>query len=148
MSTCEERHEKEMQRRTREEMRRCVHFNGVMNAECNAGVNYHELLGDGVGCFAHMPCFSDEQSKVRCDKAEFLSESEARAKVDAHEIYIQEFIQQLNNSICPTCKVQVKQKQIGPCVYGTCGHRLYQGKVNPEFAYRERKIRSTRRLDR
>lgn len=140
------KHEQEMQRRTCEEMHRCVHFNGVMNDECDAGVNYHGLLGDGVGCFAHMPCLSDKQSSVTCSRAQFLSESEARAKVDAHEVHIQEFIQQLNNSICPTCKVEVKQRQVGPCVYGTCGHRLYQGTVNPEFAYEEKRIHSTRRL--
>lgn len=141
-----DKHEQEMRRRTREEMHKCVHFNGTMNDECDAGINYHGLLGEGVGRFAHMPCFSDKQSTVACSKAQFLSESEARAKVDAHEVHIQEFIQQLNNSICPTCKVQVKQKQIGPCVYGTCGHRLYQGTVNPEFAYEEKRIHSTRRL--
>lgn len=40
----------------------------------------------------------------------------------------------LLGSVCPTCKVKVRQQQIGRCVYGDCGHRLYQGKVNPEHA--------------
>lgn len=126
--------EKEMRRRTDEELRRCVHFNGVMNDACDAGINYHALLGDGVGCFARMPCFKDEASTVICDKASFLTESEARARVNEHEKHIQEFIQQLNNSICPTCKIEVKQRQVGRCVYGSCGHRLYQGAVNPKYA--------------
>lgn len=120
-------HEKEMQRRTREVLRKCIHFNGVMNDECEAGVNYHALLGDGFGCFKHLPCLSDA-SAVHCDKASFPSDVEARAQVDADEIKIQEFVKQLNDGICPVCKIQVQQKQVGPCVYGTCGHRLYQGK--------------------
>lgn len=136
--------EKEIQRRVQVGMNRCVHFNGVMNNECAAGVNYHGLLGSGYGCFAHMPCFNDEASTVVCSKATFLTEQEARQQVDEHEKHVQEFIRQLNGSICPTCKVQVKQRQVGPCVYGTCGHRLYQGKVNPEFAYREARIHSRR----
>lgn len=136
--------EKELQRRIQVEMNRCVHFNGVMNDECDASVNYHGLLGSGVGCFAHMPCFNDEAATVICNKVKFPSEQEARLAVDEHEKHIQEFVQQINNSICPTCKVQVKQRQVGPCVYGTCGHRLYQGKVNPEFADKETRIRSRR----
>lgn len=140
-----DKHEQEMQRRTRETMRRCIYFNGVMNDECEAGVNYHALMGDGFGCFAHMPCLSDT-GVVSCGKASFLSESEARAEVDADEIKIQQFIRELNDGICPICKVEVKQKQVGPCVYGTCGHRLYQGTVNPKFAYQEKRIHSTRKL--
>lgn len=136
--------EKELQRRVKDEMNRCVHFNGVMNDECDAGVNYHGLLGSGVGCFAHMPCFNDEVSTVNCYRAMFPTEQEARAKVDEYEKHIQEFIQQINNSICPTCKAQVRQRQVGPCVYGSCGHRLYQGKVNPEFAEKEVRIHSRR----
>ena len=138
--------EKEMQRRTREVLRKCTHFNGVMNDECEAGVNYHALLGDGFGCFAHMPCLSDPEA-VKCDRASFPSEAEARAEVEAHEVKIQEFVRQLNESICPECKVKVKQRQVGSCVYGTCGHRLYQGEVNPKFAYEERRIHSTRKLN-
>lgn len=137
--------EKEIRRRVRVEMNRCIHFNGVMNDECNAGINYHALMGSGVGCFAHMPCFNDEASPVTCGKATFPTEQEARARVDEHEKHIQEFIHQLNNSICPTCKVEVRQRQVGPCVYGTCGHRLYQGKVNPKFIEGETRIHSRRK---
>lgn len=126
-------HEKELQRLTRKTMRRCIHFNGVMNDECETGVNYHGLMGVGFGCFKHMPCLSDPEA-VNCSKASFPSETEARAEVEAREVKIQEFVRQLNEGVCPTCKVKVRQQQIGRCVYGDCGHRLYQGKVNPEHA--------------
>lgn len=117
-----------------QEMNRCIHFNGIMNDACEAGINYHELLGSEVGCFAHMPCFNDEKSTVICPKQEFYSREQAEAKVNESEAHIKEFIENLNNGICPICKIQVKQKQVGRCVYGTCGHRLYQGTVMPEFA--------------
>jgi hypothetical protein len=35
----------------------------------------------------------------------------------------------IENSICPTCKKQVVKRQVGRCVYGDCGHRLYQGRL-------------------
>jgi hypothetical protein len=116
------------------EMNRCRHFNGVQNDACDAGINYHELLGSETGCFAHIPCFNDEESKVVCSKLQFYSLEEATKIVTKREAHIKEFIEELNNSICSICKVQVKQRQVGRCVYGTCGHRLYQGTVMPQFA--------------
>lgn len=120
--------------KVKQEMNRCIHFNGVQHNVCDADVNYHELLGSEVGCFAHMPCFNDEKSTVVCSKRQFYSREEAEKVVKDHEARLAEFIEQLNQSICPICKVQVKQRQVGRCVYGTCGHRLYQGTVMPEFA--------------
>lgn len=136
--------EKELQRRTRQLMNRCIHFNGIVNETCNAGVSYKELLGDEAGWAAHMPCLRDEKSSVKCALASFLSLEQARKEIDEQDVRITEFIGQLNNSICPMCKVQVRQRQVGPCVYGTCGHHLYQGRVNPDFAVTEKRIHSMR----
>lgn len=116
------------------EMNRCAHFTGIQHPECEAGINYHALMGDGVGCFAHMPCFNDDQSTVVCDKRRFPTREEAVAEVQRHDAAIAEFLNNLKQSICPVCKIQVKQRQSGPCVYGTCGHRLYQGTVMPAHA--------------
>jgi hypothetical protein len=50
---------------------------------------------------------------------------------------IAEFISCIAESRCPHCKKQVTQRQVGHCVYGVeCGHRMYQGTVNPKFAER------------
>lgn len=35
----------------------------------------------------------------------------------------------IENSVCPTCKKKVIKRQVGRCVYGDCGHRLYQGRL-------------------
>ena len=121
-------------------MNRCIHFNGVQHDVCDAGVNYHGLMGSETGCFAHMPCFNDEKSTVVCPKRQFPSREEAEKDVTESDARIAKFIEELNQSICSICKVQVKQRQVGRCVYGTCGHRLYQGTVMPEFAEDPSKI--------
>jgi hypothetical protein len=51
----------------------CVHFNGIQNDACKAGVHYHALTGGGVGCALRLPCvrpFPGQQQveKVTCEK--------------------------------------------------------------------------------
>lgn len=135
--------DKEMKRRIDAEMNRCIHFTGIGNSECKAGVNYRNLIGGpDFGWAKHLPCLKDDQSPVVCTVAKFPTEDEARTEVDRREVAIQRFLSELNDGVCPYCKIQVQQRQVGSCVYGTCGHRLYQGKVNSRFA--EKKIHSVR----
>jgi hypothetical protein len=35
----------------------------------------------------------------------------------------------VEGNMCPVCNSEVKKVQVGRCVYGDCGHRLYQGKI-------------------
>lgn len=132
--------EKTFEEKVKQEMNRCIHFNGIMHSECKSGINYYELMGSDPECFAHMPCFNDEHSTVVCSKRQFLSREEAEKDVTESDARIAKFIEELNQSICSICKVQVKQRQVGRCVYGTCGHRLYQGTVTPEHAEDPTKI--------
>ena len=125
---------KSLRQKIAEEMKRCVHFTGIQHDTCRAGVNYHELLGTGVGCFAHMPCLADDGAAVVCESRQLPTEAEARKTVEEANAAVAEFLNQMAQGICQFCKVEVKQRQVGHCVYGTCGHRLYQGKVNPKFA--------------
>jgi len=141
-----EREQKEFQRRVANTMNKCVYFNGITNETCDAGVGYKQLLGDGVGWAAHMPCFNDDGATVVCQKRQLPTRETAVATEEDHDRRIKQFIEELNNSVCPICKQKVQQRQVGPCVYGTCGHRLYQGKVNPEFAVSGKRIHSTRKL--
>lgn len=39
------------------------------------------------------------------------------------------YLEDLMQGLCPICKQKVTKRQVGRCVYGSCGHRLYQGKV-------------------
>jgi hypothetical protein len=126
-------------------MNRCIHFNGIVNETCAAGVNYKDLLGDGVGWAAHMPCLADDGSAIVCERRQLPTREEAVATEEEHNRHIKQFLKELSEGICPVCKQKVQQRQVGLCVYGTCGHRLYQGRVNPEFAVSDRRIHSTRK---
>lgn len=135
MSRSAEWKAREMERRVQVEMNRCVHFTGIGNKTCNAGVNYREMIGGpDLGWAKHLPCLADDGSSVVCAHAQFPSETEARADVDRREARTVEFLEQIAAGTCPTCKIPVRQTQVGHCVYGSCGHRLYQGKVDPKFA--------------
>ena len=51
----------------------CIHFNGVQNDECKAGINYKEICGgQEKGIFARLPCLNTEYQKpdeqVNCEK--------------------------------------------------------------------------------
>lgn len=122
------------ERRVRKEMNRCVHFTGIQHDECKVGVNYQSLLGSGDGWAAHMPCLADDGATVVCEQRQLATEAEARQIVAEHDAAIADFLNEMAQGICSTCKVEVRQRQVGSCVYGACGHRLYQGKVNPKYA--------------
>jgi hypothetical protein len=42
---------------------------------------------------------------------------------------LKQWVDKLNNNICPYCDQQIVKQQRGRCVYGSCGHKLYQGEV-------------------
>lgn len=106
--------------------KKCKHFNGIQNDTCKAGINYHELLGTGVGCFAHMPCFS--QGEVECGKRDLYTAEESEEYEKELEQHIEEFLGRMKRHECD-CGAKVQSyKQVGHCVYREpCGHRLGQG---------------------
>ena len=74
-----------MAKHIEEIMRTCVHFNGVQHDTCRAGVNYHELFGVGVGCFAHLCCLSEPVGSVACDKSVYPTRAQAEAEQGKRE---------------------------------------------------------------
>lgn len=54
--TVEEKRAEQRERHVLNIMQTCVHFTGIQNATCKAGVNYHAQFGDGAGCFANIAC--------------------------------------------------------------------------------------------
>lgn len=127
----------EMELRILDATKKCRHFRGIQHDTCLAGVNTRQLVGGpDFGWACRLPCFPIRSAgeKVQCDKYCPWTVEEATANEEASQKSIQEFLSALNEGKCPTCKVSVKQRQVGHCVYGTCGHRLYQGRVDPQFA--------------
>jgi hypothetical protein len=115
---------------------RCVHFTGVQHDACAAGINYRAQAGGDV--MARLPCLSDEfwaakaaehGGFVECPSLRRMTPEEVEAEAEARERGIAEFLAQIKAGVCPTCKRKVELRQVGPCVYGSCGHRLYQGKA-------------------
>lgn len=109
----------------------CKHFNGIQNDECKAGVNYNKMFAHGP-----LPCrpfHADNQYRGVCPAFEWSTIEE----IAEHERLSAEAAAKFFNAMiagkCPTCGAEVVSKrQLGRCVYGEpCGHRLYQGKLDP-----------------
>jgi hypothetical protein len=72
-------------RRVEHTTRTCIHFNGIQNSQCNAGVKYTDLFGNEPGWAAHMCCTSDDNPSATCDKLALLSKEDAEKKVEESE---------------------------------------------------------------
>lgn len=120
-------------------MNRCEHFNGIMvlgsqlgrdeDKRCEAGVRYEDVRGPGPG-HRPIPCFKDRSEGSRpCASAKFPTRDEAEAEERKATARLRERFAQIAAGICPNHKVKVVLRQAGPCVYGSCGCRLYHGKL-------------------
>ena len=107
---------------------RCIHFSGFGDKECKAGVSY-ETVKDTTQRPFRWPCTRGAIA-VSCPSKETCSEEEAQAEVDEWEKVLKEADENAAKGLCPTCGKTVEpRKQVGRCVYGACGHRLYQGEL-------------------
>lgn len=59
--------------------RKCIHFNGVMNDSCKAGIKYNDVRGEGPMKF---PCL---QNGGFCESAKFPSPEEVKKRLDEIE---------------------------------------------------------------
>lgn len=65
-----------MGRSIREQIaRKCVHFNGIQNKQCEAGIRYEDVRGTERPY--KFPCLNDGGS---CPKCRFMTEEEAEAE--------------------------------------------------------------------
>jgi len=70
-------------------MQRCVHFTGIQHDECKASVSYHGQFGNGVGCFANIPCVSfDEKTSRYCPKRQYPSREDAERELAEVDEYL------------------------------------------------------------
>ena len=111
---------------------KCRHFNGIMNETCKAGVRYKEVR-DSASHPYRWPCFQDNGCSERCSSVSYYTPDEVAARVAESKAALDAFLSKLNNNICPECDQPLTYKrQVGRCVYGSCGHRLYQGRLTDE----------------
>jgi len=110
----------------------CIHFTGLMNDTCKAGVEYKSVklehrAPDGLHAY---PCFRDHDTH-NCPLQQFMSVEEAEAVAAEQEKHIRQYFEDIAQDVCPIChKAFERKKQVGRCVYAEpCGHRLYQGRA-------------------
>lgn len=110
-------------------LNKCKHFNGIQHDACRANILYSTFRKPG-GALVPLPCLRDENSLDICRSVEWYTQEEAEVIEARHSKAIEEFLQSIEDGKCLICKIQVEHKQVGRCVYGSCGHRLYQGKAS------------------
>ena len=126
-------------------MRRCVHFNGIMDLsidapkdedrKCAAGVSYASVTGNVADPNASLlskpiPCFADRDAgSLPCAARKFMTREEAVADWLDDKARISEYFAKIRAGECPNHKRKVELRQVGSCVYGDCGCRMYQGKL-------------------
>jgi len=118
---------------------RCLHFNGTMHGDCEAGVPYdrvamrYEPFRPGPNGF--LPCIRGDGIAWRCPHVAYPSEAEVeRMKIEREEM-LRRAAEELDRDLaemaagrCPHCGAAMTKRQIGRSVYADpCGHRLYQG---------------------
>lgn len=111
----------------------CRHFNGIQHDRCYAGVDYRGLMEGsttGSGRLPCLPAFSpDDPPPVSCALLNRPTREEAEAEVRESDARLEAWKTAIREGRCPTCGKQIERVQRGSCVYGSCGHRLYQGRV-------------------
>ena len=121
------------QEKIEKEMNRCVHFTGIGDASCKAGVNYRQMVGGpDYGWATRLPCFRDERKDdtAVCESIQHPTEAEATVTVESNDAAVAEMIRKLYARECSACGETYKGRQVGSCVYCEhCGYRLYQGTV-------------------
>jgi hypothetical protein len=110
-------------------LRWCNHFNGIQHDVCKAGLKYQDVrtAKEPNGGYAY-PCLKDPGA-VTCSMAEFKTREEAEEDYRESIARVTAYFEAIKRGECPTHKRAVKLRQVGSCVYGDCGCRLYQGKV-------------------
>ncbi len=112
----------------RRAMRRlsCFHFTGIGHPACAKGILY------AVVRQAHrLPCLQSMRREAPLDNCEHrrpTTDAEIDADDARSDAAIREHLAKLAAGRCPTCgNATEPRRQVSSCVYGACGHRLYQG---------------------
>jgi hypothetical protein len=114
----------------------CRHFNGLMNDACEAGVAYKQFLYEN---YLNFPCLARMDGSTfsgACATFAWQTEEEIEAEERRFTEAVVKWIKATSDGLCPECGAKVERKrQVGRCVYGDpCGHRLYQGKADPNMS--------------
>jgi hypothetical protein len=109
----------------------CIHFNGIQNKTCKAGVSYLDVRDSSGKGMYKWPCHNDDNATTTCAKAEFLAAEEAQRQADELDRHLTEALDRPKRGLCMHCSARVETYvQSGHCAYAQpCGHRLGQAKA-------------------
>lgn len=108
----------------------CRHFNGIQYTYCRAEVKYADVRNEAERPY-RLPCHG-EQAVCSCEKydprtPEEIAETEREFQAALKHI---DAFAEHESDTCPHCGQQVTAlRQVGRCVYTSCGCRLWQGTV-------------------
>lgn len=109
---------------------KCRHFTGIQHDECEAGVNYISVRDSNLPLDAgRFPCFGKGGVCAKYERRtpEEIAETESKI-LDAIK-HLFDFESRVSDA-CPHCGRQVTElRQVGRCVYTSCGCRLWQGTI-------------------
>lgn len=110
----------------------CVHFNGLMNKQCEAGVLYADVKEPGEEV-PHIPCIEGYEGIIVCEKR-LMPTPEQIAERNATIIeYLDRLARATSGELreCLECRVLVERyTEVGHCVYAEpCQHRQWNGKA-------------------
>lgn len=72
---------------TEKKLNTCKHYNGTVNSQCRAGVNYEQLAEGSLGMMRRLPCwatspFKDAEEIKTCTSREFPTPEEVAAELE------------------------------------------------------------------
>ena len=80
-------------------MTTCVHFTGIHEKNCKAGVVYHEQFGSADGCFANIPCVQAKRENLKsCPSVKYPTREEAEKEQQEREEEDRKATQAINSA--------------------------------------------------
>lgn len=104
----------------------CIHFTGVQKNICEAGMTYRDMWDNN----RKLPCILASGSTTICPHLQAPTPEQVAEFERQTEELMQQLLTDINTGACPHChKPLQSERQVGRCVYGSCGCRLWQGKA-------------------
>lgn len=114
-------------------MNTCVHYEGYLGPgmmrrkNCHVGVDFDDVTAGRAGpIWERLPCSNPQVAT--CPQRELPTREEAEREEAALMEHIRSVMAKRRRGWCDICDEDARPLvQVGSCVYGSCGHRFYQG---------------------
>lgn len=110
----------------------CRHFNGIQHKSCRKGIAYATVRDDSQPGMVRLPCISSDGAATTCPHFAHYTQAEIDERNRAVNDYLTALskFESRETENCPHCGKHVDSlRQVSRCVYGSCGCRMWQGRV-------------------